>query len=598
MACVLQDSASQITNALRPQPKQLQLQGMHDCCDSINDATSLMHCANASSYDNLHKVISTIHKSGGPTLGIGIVTYATQDIWDYTAYSLSVNEAYAEHNGYIMIHLDPRTANYDGSDARWNKVKILEEAIHPETGWARDLDYVMWVDADLIFLDMGLRLEQVAAAHPKAHVIISAEHAGSSTLINSGSVLVRNTRWTRRFLSDWWSFRNRKLFSDQEQFDLLYESRRAEMSKHIAILPPDALNTDPPAMTKQKSHNQVLHLMGEHTHLRVKVFKSAFDEICRVSHGDLSAPLANQLTATRENIHAWTLESYYNEMVKLFALYERNVDRGENTMKQSRKLANSVHHYAHGLEHRNQPGDYDMAVSLRNKTFVLMYRNLQARRKMNSDHLAQHRRILEEWPEHMKAVCEAGQHMTHMGTFEQRKTVGNIVLGLLEELLQYTHREQHPAVMLMIASLHVDIGIIDYEQSNYESALTSFRKSLQLHRKLAEQSGEHILVQPMSILANTLAFMKKYEEAFQYWEECIRITERHVGRSHESLIEILLNYGIGTFVSGGSLQKAKDLIVRCIGVLRSNHFASSDPMYSRALQYLDIFDKKMAGEEL
>jgi hypothetical protein len=32
----------------------------------------------------------------------------------------------------------------------------------------------MWVDADLIFLDMGLRLEQVASAHLGAHVILSA----------------------------------------------------------------------------------------------------------------------------------------------------------------------------------------------------------------------------------------------------------------------------------------------------------------------------------------------------------------------------------------------------------------------------------------
>ena len=43
---------------------------------------------------------------------------------------------------------------------------------------AADLDYVMWVDADLIFLDMGLRLEQVASAHPGAHVILSAGGSG------------------------------------------------------------------------------------------------------------------------------------------------------------------------------------------------------------------------------------------------------------------------------------------------------------------------------------------------------------------------------------------------------------------------------------
>ena len=118
------------------------------------------------------------------------------------------------------------------------------------------------------------------------------------------------------------------------------------------------------------------------------------------------------------------------------------------------------------------------------------------------------------------------------------------------------------------------------------------------NRKLAENSGEHILVQPMSILANTLAFMKQYQEAFGLWEECIRITERHVGRSHESLVEILLNYGIGTYVSGGRIERAKELIDRSVGILQDNHFPVTDQMYARALQYLDIFQKKMAGSEL
>ncbi len=35
---------------------------------------------------------------------------------------------------------------YDINDDRWNKVKILEEAIDPFNGWAFQLDYVVWID--------------------------------------------------------------------------------------------------------------------------------------------------------------------------------------------------------------------------------------------------------------------------------------------------------------------------------------------------------------------------------------------------------------------------------------------------------------------
>jgi hypothetical protein len=47
----------------------------------------------------------------------------------------------------------------------------------------------MWVDADLIFLDMGLRLEQVASAHPGAHVILSA---GGSGMGVQSSLITKN----------------------------------------------------------------------------------------------------------------------------------------------------------------------------------------------------------------------------------------------------------------------------------------------------------------------------------------------------------------------------------------------------------------------
>jgi len=158
-----------------------------------------------------------------------------------------------------MRYLEPVNSNVEPKDARWNKVKILEEVIHADRGWTRDLDYIICDDADLVFLDMSMRMEKVSDECPQAHILISAEHAGSSTLVNSGTVMIKNSNWARTFLSDWWTFADRRLHSDQEQFDMLYEAQKVskKLEKYVAILPPDALNSDPPAMTKQKPHNQV-----------------------------------------------------------------------------------------------------------------------------------------------------------------------------------------------------------------------------------------------------------------------------------------------------------------------------------------------------
>lgn len=578
----------QIIRRPRPQPIDLKLNYIDKCCEFIDNPKLLMKCANESSYSNLNNVLSSLEDYGGPTLGVGIVTYATEDIWNYTAYSLAVNEAYAEHNGYIMLHLDPATAKFDEYDARWNKIKILEEALDPEKGWGRNLDYIMWVDADLIFLDIGLRLEQVAADNPKADVIISAEHAGSSTLVNSGTVMVRNTRWARQFLSDWWNYGARKLYSDQEQFDLLYESRRSEMMQHIAILPPDALNSDPPAMTKQKPHNQILHLMGEHTHFRMKAFGSAYKEICRKINDkknniENSLPLAQQLTNTVTNLHQWTLDSYYEEMTERMNNYKKLMSQGLNDIKLSRLLANAVHHYAHALEHRGQEGDEQEATNLRNETYIILLENLNNRRILNKQHIEKNKNVMPDWPELMKCVCEAGQHMTARGTSEQKKEVGQTVMNLLHELLNYCHHLQRPAVMHMIAALYLDIGVIDYYDGKLKDGLPNLEKSLKLSQKLAESSGNHILVSPLSILANTYAQLENYQKAFEYYQQAIDITERHLGKVHESLGEILLNYATAKFFSG-KLQEAKQIVGRCLEVYSKNGYSETYYAYQRAMQ--------------
>ena len=260
---VIDNCTPQIAAVPRNQPKHIHVRYIDECCHYAHLPDALMLCANASAHGNEHEILSNFYGGGGPSLGVGIVTYATQDIWDYSAYSLAVNEAYAEHNGYIMRQEDDRLSNYEPIDARWNKIKVLLQAMDSETGWARDLPYIMWVDADVIFLDFSLRLEKVAAQYPHADIILSAENAGSTTLINSGTILVKNTAWSRMFLNRWWSFADRRLFSDQEQFDMLYKETENEynLALKIAILAPDALNSDPPAMTQQRPQNQMVIIL-------------------------------------------------------------------------------------------------------------------------------------------------------------------------------------------------------------------------------------------------------------------------------------------------------------------------------------------------
>lgn len=106
-------------------------------------------------------------------------------------------------------------------------------------------------------------------------------------------LICKNTDWLYTFLTRWWSIGNDESSNsglcDQDAFDLLYQQYINEsedgydkilVSKAVAILRYDALNSHPPAMLHQQPHNQVLHMMGECSAVREEVFRTAWHNLC------------------------------------------------------------------------------------------------------------------------------------------------------------------------------------------------------------------------------------------------------------------------------------------------------------------------------
>lgn len=613
MIFVFGPSLAQISATIRHQPSVIEISHMQPCCAHIDDHESLVACSNKSAEINMDVVVNRMSHSG-PTFGFALVTYATDNIWEYAAYSIGINEIYAEHNGYVLLPVNPLINNFEKYDPRWNKVKILELALHPENGWARDFDYLMWIDADLIFLDMGMRLEQIAAENPQAHIIVSAEHAGSTTLMNSGSILVRNSKWTREFLRDWWEYADRTLYSDQEQFDLLYRSKSKDLVNKIAILPPDALNSDPPPITSQKPYNQILHLMGEHSRYRAKVFRSAFQELCRhvtMQHPIISEPvevaqalkvsvLAPQLNCSIENLQAWSLECYSDLQEELTELFVSKMSYGGNDDKDSYALLNSMHHYALALETIAQPGEMQRATALRNQTYLYLHNNMERRRMMYKNARESSmgvQSIPKEWPEMLKYVCEAARHMISRGTSQEKKIVGAEILRLLNELYDICVDAQRPPVLRMFASLYIDLGMIDYHDHDLDSALAYFSKSLKIFTTLTQKYsfGEQVLALPMAPMANSYAQLQQYDKAFYYFQRCVELTEEHLGRYHNLLADYLLNYAVAKYFNGQNEESAK-LLIRAWEIVNKNMRRLDDKTRLRIRQlYGEILQEGSSG---
>jgi hypothetical protein len=258
----------QVMKEVRPQPFPLSLASIGECCLHIDNALELAKCANST---------TSMARSAAD---VAIVTYLAPekgssfdipDIMTFGSYMIANTAAYAEQNGYSFHWLNEETgSNYQPGDARWNKVKIIDVALNPENGWAKDSSYFVWMDADAIVLDLGLSIEKIGEQYPSADFIASADIRQG--YLNSGFLLMRNTPWLREFVGKWWDVVNRSVKCDQDAFDVLYEKYLADFQagktgvgdirEKVAILDRDALNSDPPAMTYQKDYNQVIHLVG------------------------------------------------------------------------------------------------------------------------------------------------------------------------------------------------------------------------------------------------------------------------------------------------------------------------------------------------
>ena len=242
------------------QPYPINIPKVNACCRFLNnaddedyderkEAAAILQCVNStftSTSDSGHK--DQDKDKGGPTSPrVAIMTYVDADergpyaipsIWSFASYQVAVMAAYAEHNGYDFRVLTPQqqhqqqhqqqreagaregaeqsNPNSDApmdmdvnvnvevdmdEDVRWAKVQLLMQALDPASGWARESSFLVWVDADLLVLDLGLSIEQVGEQYPHADLIASADVRMG--YINSGFLLLRNTAFTRLFLARW-----------------------------------------------------------------------------------------------------------------------------------------------------------------------------------------------------------------------------------------------------------------------------------------------------------------------------------------------------------------------------------------------------------
>jgi tetratricopeptide (TPR) repeat protein len=643
--CLLSLAGGQLSTAVREQPPLLPSvqRILAPCCASGLTTAEIEACLNrkdASDKLSSDVLIVTIASSNTGQAA----THVIPDIQNFTTYQSGIMKAYAAQHGYTQVSLTNVSLDEPVEDQRWHKIKLLADLLNDRTHDVNvvnitQVKYVLWIDADAIVLDFSMRMEAIGEQFMEADIIASSDVRMG--FINSGVMLIRKTAWSAKFFDDWWgtSVDNKNVTCDQDAFDILYKRYAAAQTDHndrgdnvsrkVKILKMDALNSFPPAMKYQQPYNQILHLMGESTEMRSRVFRAAFGKICDAARNEqISVSLPLQLGANRDSI-VQIAESVYSEETQ--NLVRKCSVHSASEFDDFDELSRSAHHLCDIYELTGgagvgvgAPQDPMIAASkvemLRKQLYELVKSKL--RHIYKESQLHKQRQSSEAFDVMnfimlLKRAAEAGNDYFRVASKESvKRVIAAEVFHILDELAAQLADESKNVPIHMSALMHQNLGRLDHEEasrllaqlrldsSNSElrnritQRLRASQGSYEDSARLFESIKESILndssahreytdtVQMLAASQCLVSYLEDgdirnrglYDKAVQTWNRAIGMARKavtpandgratiFVGVQAETLAEVLHNAGVCAFEAAINMSQALEWIESSITI--------------------------------
>ena len=533
-------------NTTTPQPADFELFASSRCCQLTDEEDPFMECLKEAIDETKESILLDLKSTYGPKRGVGIVTQIPENTLD-RAFGIGIKQA-AETNGYFLDIFEPKGTG----SVSWEKISYLRAALDDVDGWARDVDYLVWINDNIIIVDMGLRIESIFSKYKKASMIIS-EGLHDAKIATSFFILRNNDR-TLEFLDDWLR-QGRGLemsFEEADSYQKLIDGDEAEYESIVKVLPADSLNTAYPASSTFKPHNQVLNLEDEHHMFRKRAFSEGYHGICRADSGLKLSPdsstkqlLPRQLDLNAGNLSSWGVLVYGKMFDERLSEYGQNSREGLNNATVTGELAFHLRNVARLLEGNDRA---ETAQRFREMAFKEMYMNFKKRRVLNSEQKESSGEFMPDWLEFMDHITLVGsEYAQKIDDYDERRVVMKVMLELANEL--DTLDSERSSVQERLMNIHMDLGMIAAKSNENEDSTKHFVEAVRIGRVLLSNRviTEGAMFFPLSFCGDAFMKQSRYKEALVMYGYALDIGKKSLAAGDIMYPTMVLQYGIACY---------------------------------------------------
>ncbi len=196
----------------------------------------------------------------------------------YAQCTEQINRMYAAKHGYEVQVIASNAVDLEGRAPYWGKLKALQACMQEEG------QYVVYLDADAFVMQQHQTLQHLLFSDIDLHVGDHGNKQGMWANVNTGVIILRNTRWSRVFLQQWWEAGSETAFAHSPYYEQtvlqhilqggLYQTR-----EHVAVYPAHVFNTALDLDLQDTSQRYIMHMMSATEEGRAAQCSSVLDRM-------------------------------------------------------------------------------------------------------------------------------------------------------------------------------------------------------------------------------------------------------------------------------------------------------------------------------